>query len=55
MAALSGTAFGAAGEGYLRFSYANSIPNIKSALTAIRGALQLSQALTYRAIPVRRS
>jgi aspartate/methionine/tyrosine aminotransferase len=49
VAALSGTAFGAAGEGYLRFSYANSIPNIKSALTAIRGALQLSQALTYRA------
>jgi aspartate/methionine/tyrosine aminotransferase len=32
---LSGTAFGAHGEGYLRFSYANSLPNIQEALTRI--------------------
>src|SRR5262249_44938226 len=29
VACLSGTAFGKFGEGYLRFSYANSIPNIE--------------------------
>ena len=32
VACLSGTAFGAAGEGYLRFSYANSTENIRTAL-----------------------
>jgi len=32
VACLSGTAFGAAGEGYLRFSYANSAENIGKAL-----------------------
>ena len=32
IAALSGTSFGAFGEGYIRFSYANSIPNIQKAL-----------------------
>ena len=32
VACLSGTAFGAAGEGYLRFSYANSAENIRAAL-----------------------
>jgi aspartate/methionine/tyrosine aminotransferase len=39
VACLSGTAFGAAGEGYLRFSYANSVDNIERALSAIREAL----------------
>jgi aspartate aminotransferase len=39
VAALSGTAFGAHGEGYLRFSYANSIENIQTALEAIRAQL----------------
>src|SRR6185436_2602976 len=29
VACLSGTAFGSAGEGYLRFSYANSTENLK--------------------------
>src|SRR6187399_198043 len=33
VACLSGTAFGAYGEGYLRFSYANSLANIQEALT----------------------
>jgi aspartate aminotransferase len=32
VAALAGTAFGAQGEGYLRFSYANSVENIEKAL-----------------------
>jgi aspartate/methionine/tyrosine aminotransferase len=32
VAALSGTAFGAHGEGYLRFSYANSEANLRKAL-----------------------
>ncbi len=35
VAALSGTAFGRYGEGYLRFSYANSLPNIRKALQRI--------------------
>ena len=32
VAALSGTAFGAFGEGYLRFSVANSLENLQRAL-----------------------
>ncbi|MBV9445796.1 MAG: pyridoxal phosphate-dependent aminotransferase [Streptosporangiaceae bacterium] len=39
VAALSGTAFGPAGEGFLRFSYANSVENIQAALEAIRALL----------------
>jgi aspartate/methionine/tyrosine aminotransferase len=35
VAALSGTAFGAFGEGYLRFSYANSVENIEEAMRRI--------------------
>ena len=35
VACLSGTAFGRAGEGYLRFSYANSVENIRMALERI--------------------
>jgi len=35
VAALSGTAFGPRGEGYMRFSYANSIENIREALRRI--------------------
>ncbi len=35
VAALSGTAFGASGEGHLRFSVANSIENIEIALDRI--------------------
>jgi aspartate/methionine/tyrosine aminotransferase len=37
VAASSGTAFGEFGEGYLRFSVANSIENIKKALDRIDG------------------
>ena len=39
VACLSGTAFGQHGEGYLRFSYANSVENISAALDAIRATL----------------
>jgi aspartate/methionine/tyrosine aminotransferase len=37
VACLSGTAFGSHGEGYLRFSYANSLENIQDALARIQG------------------
>ncbi|MCK5406286.1 MAG: aminotransferase class I/II-fold pyridoxal phosphate-dependent enzyme, partial [Candidatus Krumholzibacteria bacterium] len=39
VAALAGTSFGAYGEGYLRFSYANSQENIKKALDKIAAVL----------------
>jgi aspartate/methionine/tyrosine aminotransferase len=35
VACLSGTSFGSYGEGYLRFSYANSLDNIRTALNSI--------------------
>jgi len=37
VACLSGTAFGRQGEGYLRFSFANSVENIRKALDRIDG------------------
>jgi aspartate/methionine/tyrosine aminotransferase len=39
VAGLSGTAFGPHGEGYLRFSYANSVENIRIALSSMKAAL----------------
>jgi aspartate aminotransferase len=39
VACLSGTAFGPNGQGYLRFSYANSIESIRDALDAIEATL----------------
>jgi len=39
VAALGGTAFGTYGEGFLRFSYANSVENIQAALDAIKAQL----------------
>lgn len=44
VATLSGTAFGSYGEGYLRLSYANSIPNIEKALARIGQAAEALQA-----------
>jgi len=35
VACLSGTSFGAHGEGFIRLSYANSLPNLKTALHSI--------------------
>jgi len=40
VACLSGTAFGDAGQGYLRFSYANSVENITEGLNRVREALK---------------
>jgi aspartate/methionine/tyrosine aminotransferase len=40
VACLSGTAFGAHGEGFIRFSYANSIENINEALNRINDAMK---------------
>ena len=39
VAGLSGAAFGHYGEGYLRFSYANSIENIGRAMEKIEAAM----------------
>lgn len=39
VAALSGTSFGEYGEGFLRFSYANSVENIEKAIGRIRDCL----------------
>jgi aspartate/methionine/tyrosine aminotransferase len=39
VATIAGTSFGAWGEGYLRFSYASSIENIRDAIGRIRGCL----------------
>ncbi|ALI56177.1 pyridoxal phosphate-dependent aminotransferase [Celeribacter marinus] len=39
VATVSGTSFGAWGEGYLRFSYANSLDNIEEAISRIRKLL----------------
>ncbi len=36
VAAVAGTSFGASGEGYVRFSYANSVDNIRKAFARIR-------------------
>jgi aspartate aminotransferase len=44
VAALSGTAFGKYGEGYMRFSYANSVENIQLALDAFRATLSEASA-----------
>ncbi|MBI3710504.1 MAG: pyridoxal phosphate-dependent aminotransferase [Proteobacteria bacterium] len=44
VATLSGTSFGAFGEGYLRFSYANSIDNIREAMRRIRNCLIQNEA-----------
>jgi aspartate aminotransferase len=43
VACLSGTAFGSAGEGFIRFSYANSLENIQEALERMRQLLATAQ------------
>ncbi|OGR47023.1 MAG: aspartate aminotransferase [Elusimicrobia bacterium GWC2_65_9] len=46
VACLPGTSFGSHGEGYLRFSYANSVENIEAALAAMKQALpKLAEAV----------
>ena len=39
VACLAGTSFGSAGQGYVRFSYANSVENIQEALSRIEKVL----------------
>jgi aspartate/methionine/tyrosine aminotransferase len=46
VACLDGNCFGAYGDGYLRFSYANSLANIQEALSRIR---KLSERWAHRA------
>ncbi len=43
VACLAGTCFGDYGEGFLRFSYANSLANIKKALDQIKGVVEQFQ------------
>ena len=45
VACLSGTCFGKFGEGYLRFSYANSLENIEKALDRIKEMVRLGAGL----------
>jgi aspartate/methionine/tyrosine aminotransferase len=40
VACLTGTSFGAHGEGYIRFSYANSVENIREALGRIHELIE---------------
>jgi aspartate aminotransferase len=40
VACLSGTCFGSFGEGFIRFSYANSLENIKEALSRIKNMIE---------------
>jgi aspartate/methionine/tyrosine aminotransferase len=47
VACLSGTAFGAMGEGYLRFSYANSSENIREALRRIERVIKDSRLVSF--------
>jgi len=40
VACLSGTAFGSFGEGFIRFSYANSVENIEEAMHRVKAAIE---------------
>jgi aspartate/methionine/tyrosine aminotransferase len=45
IATIAGTSFGAYGEGYLRFSYANSTENIRRALARMNEFLSAARAV----------
>jgi aspartate/methionine/tyrosine aminotransferase len=45
VAVLAGTCFGGAGEGYLRLSYANSLPNLAKAIERIGAWARRATAL----------
>jgi len=55
VATVAGTAFGAQGEGYLRFSYANSLEKIAEALERIRAVLAVEPQSALPKTGVRRS
>jgi aspartate/methionine/tyrosine aminotransferase len=40
VATVAGTSFGRLGEGFIRFSYANSVDNIEAALARIQALLE---------------
>ncbi|HYM49309.1 MAG TPA: pyridoxal phosphate-dependent aminotransferase [Candidatus Limnocylindrales bacterium] len=44
VAALPGTSFGDEGKGYLRFSYANAVPQIEEAMKRMKGVLEGAKA-----------
>jgi aspartate/methionine/tyrosine aminotransferase len=48
VACLPGTSFGAMGEGYLRFSYANSVENIETALASMKAFLPRLSAVAAK-------
>ena len=50
VAAIAGTSFGAAGEGYVRLSFANSTENIEAALDRIEGWVQAT-LIRFAALP----
>lgn len=50
VASLSGTAFGEGGEGFLRFSYANSLENIERGLERMAAFLRSADARTAAAV-----
>ncbi|CAN0400909.1 unnamed protein product [Discosporangium mesarthrocarpum] len=45
VATVAGTAFGALGEGFIRFSYANSVENIRTALERVTALLSETRAV----------
>ena len=56
VATVAGTSFGALGEGFIRFSYANSVENIKIALERIAWTVSLGpQCKRVRVAPQSRS
>ena len=55
VACLSGTAFGAYGEGYLRFSYASSYESLMEAIERIRMFLERAGVRGHEALPARES
>ena len=48
VAVLAGTCFGPAGEGYVRLSYANSLPNLRQAIERIAGWSATARRATTR-------
>ena len=48
VACLSGTSFGEFGEGYLRFSYANSLENLNEAVRRMGEWLDKNQSIVMK-------
>ncbi len=52
VACVPGTAFGAAGEGFMRCSYASSMDNLKEALRKNRGVCRRMQKIKLLALDI---